>query len=160
MAVDPVRAEKIRFTEPYVVIEGTYMVAADSGFATIDDVDRDGVRVAVGKGAAYDLYLTRTLKHARIERASTSAAAIDLFIEKSMDAVAGVRQPLEAYAAAHPGWHVLDGRFTAIEQAMAVPRGRPAAWEYLCSFIRDTKADGFIRQALARSGQKDAVIAP
>jgi len=160
MAIDPVRAEKIRFTEPYVIIEGTYMVKADSGFSEVDDVDRDGVRVAVGKGAAYDLFLSRALKHARIERAETSAAAIDLFVERSLEAVAGVRQPLAAYAAGHPGWRVLEGRFTAIEQAMAVPRDRAMAGDYLCAFVRDVKASGFVRKALARSGQNDAAAAP
>jgi len=160
MAIDPVRAEKIRFTEPYVIIEGTYMVNAGADFTTVDDVDREGVRVAVGKGAAYDLYLTRALKHAGIVRAPTSATAIDLFVERSLEAVAGVRQPLEAYAARHPGWRVLDGRFTAIEQAMAVPKSRVAAWTYLRSFLRDMKADDFIRHALARSGQEGATVAP
>lgn len=160
MAIDPVRAEKIRFTDPYVIIEGTYMVKADSGFSAVNDVDRDGVRVAVGKGAAYDLFLTRALKHARIERAETSAAAIDLFVERSLEAVAGVRQPLVAYAAGHSGWRVLEGRFTAIEQAMAVPRDRARAGDYLSSFVLDVKANGFVREALVRHGQHGAAVAP
>ncbi|GAB2898632.1 ABC transporter substrate-binding protein [Paralcaligenes ginsengisoli] len=160
MAIDPVRAEKVQFTKPYVIIEGTYMVKADSSLKDIDDVDHDGVRVAVGKGAAYDLFLTRSLQHAEIARAPTSAAAIDLFVEQSLDAVAGVRQPLVAYAAGHGGLRVMDGRFTAIEQAMVTPKGRTHGWEFLKTFIDSMKASGFVAAALERSGQADASVAP
>src|SRR5690606_11819018 len=98
LAIDPLRAEEVMFTSPYVIIEGTYLVKEDSGLNTLDDVDADGLRIAVGKGAAYDLFLSRELKHAAIERAATSAGAVDLFLEQGLDAAAGVRQPLEAAA--------------------------------------------------------------
>ncbi|HWL30144.1 MAG TPA: ABC transporter substrate-binding protein [Burkholderiaceae bacterium] len=160
MAIDPLRAEKVDFTQPYVIIEGTYLVRSDSALTSVDEVDRPGLRVGVGKGAAYDLYLTRTLQHAEIVRAPTSAGAIDLFIEQSLDAAAGVRQPLEAYAADHEGLRVIDGRFTAIEQAMATPRGGDASRPYLESFIADAKASGFVAAALQRSGQQAATVAP
>jgi len=93
---------------------------------TVADLDREGVRIAVGRGAAYDLYLSRELKHARIERAETSAAAIALFDQQQLDAAAGVRQPLQAWSQAHPGHRVLADRFTAIQQAVAAPAARPA----------------------------------
>lgn len=160
MAVDPVRAEKVQFTKPYVIIEGTYMVPADSPLMRVDDVDGAGVRVAVGKGAAYDLFLTRSLQHAELVRAATSAAAIELFMEQSLDAVAGVRQPLMTYAAGHRGLRVMDGRFTAIDQAMVTPKGRTSGWRYLASFVEEMKASGFVAAALERSGQGDASVAP
>ncbi len=160
MAVDPVRAEKVQFTKPYVMIEGTYMVRADSPLERVDDVDCTGVRVAVGRGAAYDLFLTRSLQRAELVRAATSAAAIELFIEQSLDAVAGVRQPLTTYAAEHCGLRVMDGRFTAIDQAMVTPKGRTSGWQYLASFVEEMKAGGFVAAALERSGQGDASVAP
>ena len=160
MAIDPARAEKARFTQPYVIIEGTYLVRSDSPLKIIDDADNKGVRIAVGKGAAYDLFLSRTLQHAELVRADTSAAAIDLFLDQSLEAAAGVRQPLEAFAATHHGLRVIDGRFTAIEQAMATPKGRTLGWEFLQSFIGNMKATGFVAQALERSGQRDATVAP
>ncbi|MEO6984525.1 MAG: ABC transporter substrate-binding protein [Paralcaligenes sp.] len=160
MAVDPVRAEKVQFTKPYVIIEGTYMVSADSPLEQVSNVDRAGVRVAVGKGAAYDLFLTRSLQQAELVRAATSAAAIELFIEQSLDAVAGVRQPLVTYAAEHSGLRVMDGRFTAIDQAMATPKGRTCGGQYLGLFVEEMKASGFIAAALERSGQVDASVAP
>src|SRR5881275_1710930 len=68
LAIDPVRGAGIDFTAPYVLIEGAYVVPADSGLKTVEDVDRDGVRVAVARASAYDLYLTRALKHAKLVR--------------------------------------------------------------------------------------------
>lgn len=160
MAIDPKRAERVSFTQPYVIIEGTYMVGADSALQDVDDIDRKGCRVAVGKGAAYDLFLSRHLQHAEVVRAPTSATAIDLFVEQGLDAVAGVRQPLMTYAAAHPGFRVMPGRFTAIEQAMAVPAGRQAVQTALDQYLSELKRSGFVADALARSGEPDAMVAP
>ncbi|PLC50117.1 restriction endonuclease [Pollutimonas subterranea] len=160
MAIDPQRAEKVLYTRPYVIIEGSYVVHSDSPLKTIEDVDQEGVRIAVGKGAAYDLFLSRSLRHAEIVRADTSIAALELFLAQSLDAAAGVRQPLLAFASSHDGLRVIDGRFTAIEQAMATPKGRNRGLEFLTSFIDDMKASGFVAESLARSGQGDASVAP
>lgn len=160
MAIDSVRAERVHFTQAYVIIEGTYMVTADSDLQDVDDVDRAGVRIAVGKGAAYDLFLSRHLSHAELVRASTSATAIDAFVVQGLDVVAGVRQPLLTYATAHPGLRVMPGRFTAIEQAMAVPRDRAQVGTALESYIREMKESGFVADALTRSGETAATVAP
>ena len=160
LAVDPVRAEKIAFTKPYVLIEGTYLVAESVPFQSVAELDQDGLRIAVGKGAAYDLYLSRELKHASIERAATSPAAITLFVDRNLDAAAGVRQPLEAYAQTHSGYRVLDDAFTTIQQAVAVPKGRALAQAWLEDFVAEMKRTGFIEEALQRSGQTAATVAP
>ncbi|WHS61352.1 transporter substrate-binding domain-containing protein [Pseudomonas sp. G2-4] len=160
LAIEPVREEQIAFSEPYVIIEGTYLVAADSGYQHVQDLDQPGLKLAVGKGAAYDLFLSRTLEHAQLERAATSAAAVDLYIEKSLDAAAGVRQPLEKVAANNPAYRVLASAFTSIRQAMAVPRDRKAGAAYVRDFIERKKADGFVRAALIESGQADVTVAP
>ena len=162
LAVEPVRAAEIEFTNPYVLIEGTYMVPVDSPLRAIADVDRPGVRIAVGRGSAYDLYLTRTIKNATIVRAHTGGgrAMIDLFLNEKLEAVAGVKQPLVAYAEANPGVRVMEGRFMEIQQAMGTPKGRTAAARYLQGFIEEMKASGFVAEALARSGQTDAAVAP
>jgi polar amino acid transport system substrate-binding protein len=160
LAIDPLRATEIAFTAPYVIIEGSYLVPGDSPLRAMADVDRPGVRVAAGRGTAYDLYLSRALKHAQLERAATSEEAIDLFVEKRLEAAAGVRQPLVAYAASHPGLRVIDGTFTKIEQAMGMARNRPAGAAYLRAFVEEMKAIGFIAKALRASNQLDAVVAP
>jgi polar amino acid transport system substrate-binding protein len=160
LANEPARAAEIAFTAPYVVIEGTYMVRSDSPLRQVDQVDREGVRIAVGNKAAYDLYLSRTLKHAQLVRAPSSAAAMELFLLETLDAAAGVRQPLVKFAAAHPGLRVMDERFMAIEQAMCMPQGREAGARYLRNFVEEMKASGFVAAGLERSGQGDAMVAP
>ncbi|MGO3890496.1 MAG: transporter substrate-binding domain-containing protein [Paenalcaligenes sp.] len=160
LAIDPLRAESIRFTEPYVQIEGTYMVADASPYTHVEQLDQAGVRIAVGQGAAYDLFLSRHLQQATLERAATSAAAMDLFAEQKLEAAAGVRQPLLVYAAAHTDYRVLEGHFTAIQQAMAVPKERQLAYDWLVSFLQDMKHSNFIRAALEESGQSAEIAAP
>ncbi|HFN5283505.1 TPA: ABC transporter substrate-binding protein [Pseudomonas aeruginosa] len=160
LAIDPVRAAEISFTPPYVIIEGTYLVKSDSPFHSVQDLDKSGVRIAVGKGAAYDLFLTRTLEHARLKQAETSAGAVDLFLDENLEAAAGVRQPLEAVARTSTALRVVSGRFTEIHQAMGVPIGRDTAAEYLASFIEELKASGFVAATLARHGREDATVAP
>ncbi|NIE73642.1 transporter substrate-binding domain-containing protein [Pantoea sp. Ap-967] len=155
LAIEPVRAAQISFSEPYVLIEGTYLVRADAPYATIEDLDQPGLRLAVGNGAAYDLYLSRTLQHAELHRADTSAGAVELFIDQGLDAAAGVRQPLEQIAAKHPDFRVIQGAFTAIRQAVAVPRGRDAGAAYVRDFVERRLAEGFVRGALLASGQTD-----
>jgi len=160
LAIDPTRAADIAFTAPYVVFEGTYLVPADSPLRAIEDVDRDGVRVAVGNKSAYELYLTRALKRARLVRMPTGAEALELFLNDKLEAAAGVKQALISFAKTHPNVRVMDGRFMAIEQAMGMPKGREAGMRYLRAFVEETKASGFVGKALERSGQGDATVAP
>ncbi len=162
VAIEPARAAEIEFTAPYVVIDGTYMVPADSPLKTIDDVDRPGVRIAVGLGSAYDLYLTRTIRNATIVRATAGGGRemIDLFLKDKLEVAAGVRQPLVAYAATNPNVRVMDGRFMEIRQALGTPKGRAAGARYLVAFVEDVKASGFIAEALKRSNQSAAVARP
>ena len=160
MAREPERAARIDFSPAYVTIDGTYMVRKDSPLKTLADFDKPGVRIAVGKGAAYDLFLSRTLKQAELRRAPTSAAAVDLFVSDKLDAVAGVRQFLTDRARQNPDWRVLDDSFQSIEQAIGVPHGHPEAAAYIRAFIEEMKASGQVRKALDATGQTGARVAP
>lgn len=162
IAIEPVRAGEIEFSAPYVIIEGTYMVPKDSPLKAIADVDRPGVRIAVGLKSAYDLYLTRTVKNATIVRATAGGgrAMIDMFVNDRLEVAAGVRQPLEAYAKDHPEVRVLDGHFMEIQQAMGTPKGRTAGAAYLRAFVEDMKASGFVAEAIKRAGQSATVAPP
>src|SRR5687768_14167074 len=124
VAIDPVRAADMEYTAPYVVIEGAYLVRDASPLQRNEEVDRAGTRVAVGRGSAYDLYLTRELKAATLVRAPTSPAVTDLFVAQNLEVAAGVKQQLEADAKRVGGMRLLPGRFMVIEQAMGVPKGR------------------------------------
>ncbi|HQY45969.1 MAG TPA: 2-methylaconitate cis-trans isomerase PrpF [Usitatibacteraceae bacterium] len=160
LAADPARATDIDFTAPYVLIEGTYLVRADSPYRGVADLDQAGRRIAVGLKTAYDLFLTREIRHAALERVDGSPAAIERFVTQGLDAAAGVRQPLAAYAAAHHGLRVLEESFMVIRQAAAVPKGRPGAAAVLAAFIEEAKASGFVRRSLEASGQGEVTIAP
>ena len=157
LAIEPVRAAEIEFTPPYVLIEGVYLVPANSLLKTVADVDRAGVRIGVNKNSAYDLFLTRTLKHAELVRGESG---IKLFEQQKLEAAAGIRQPLTAYAKAYSEVRLIDGRFMEIRQAMGVPKGRLAGAGYLRGFIEEMKASGFVTDALRRSNQADATVAP
>jgi polar amino acid transport system substrate-binding protein len=160
-AVDPVRGQGLHFTAPYVLIEGSYLVRHDSPLTELTQVDRAGTRVMVGKGSAYDLYLSRELKHAEILRAPTSPRVVAEFLAQGADVAAGVRQQLEADAAVQAGLRLLPGRFMVIEQAMGMPRVRnPLAAQYLAHFIEDMKRSGFVAHALHRHGIQGARVAP
>jgi polar amino acid transport system substrate-binding protein len=142
-----------------VIIQGTYLIPDTSKLRTVDDVDRDGVRIAAGKNTAYDLHLSRALRHAQLVHYPSSAAAIDALLAGETDAAAGVRQPLAMAASQNPGFRIMEGRFLTIQQAMALPKGRGAAHAFATAFIEEMKATGFVRSALARSGQDDTSVA-
>lgn len=160
LAIDPVRANEIAFSPPYVVIEGAYLVPVASPLHTNDDVDRAGVRISVGRGSAYDLYLTRTIKYAQLVRVPTSPDAIDAFMHDKLEVAAGVKQPIAAFAATHPDVRVIPGRFMVIEQAVGIPKPHEAGAAYVRAFVEEMKASGFVAKALAASGQADAAVAP
>ena len=160
-AIDPLRGEGISFTAPYVLIEGSYLVADASTLQSNDEVDRPGHRVTVGKGSAYDLFLTRELKQAEIVRAPTSPTVVDVFVEQQLDVAAGVKQQLEADLKRYPGHRLLPGRFMVIQQAMGMPKSRGGeAAAYLARFVEEMKASGLVADALKRHGIQGASVAP
>jgi len=160
LAIDPARAVDIAYTAPYVLIEGVYLVREDSPIRSNAEVDRDGMRVAVGAGSAYDLFLSRNLKHAQIVRAPTSPVVTDTFVAQKLDVAAGVKQQLEADARRIGGLRLLEDRFMVINQAMGTPKEREAGAKYLRAFVEEMKASGFVAQALARHGIDGASVAP
>jgi polar amino acid transport system substrate-binding protein len=160
-AIDPKRGEKIAFTAAYVLIEGAYAVREDSPLRANEEVDRPGVKVVVGQGSAYDLHLSRELKHATIVRAPSSPAVVDTFLREDADVAANVKQQLETDAQRVGGLRLLPGRFMVIQQAMGCPRSRGAqAAAELARFVEEMKAAGFVAQALARHGIAGASVAP
>ncbi len=160
VAIDPARAVDIAYSPPYVVIEGAYMVRNDSPIRENGEVDRPGIRVAVGRGSAYDLYLSRELKQATIVRSATSPQVVDQFMADKLEVAAGVRQQLEMDAKRTPGVRMLPGRFMVINQAMGTPRERAAGAAYLREFVEEMKASGFVAAALERHRIEGASVAP
>lgn len=160
VAIDPKRGAEMDQTGPYVVIEGAYMVRQDAPIKSNAEVDRPGTRIVVGTGSAYDLFLTREIKTAQLVRAPTSPQVTDTMVKQGFEVAAGVKQQLEADAKRVPGLRLLDGRFMVINQAMAVPKGRPAGFAYLARFVEEMKTSGFVRAALERHKIEGAAVAP
>jgi len=160
-AIDPVRGKGIAFTPPYVLIEGSYLVKQDSPLTNNTQVDQAKHTVVVGKGSAYDLFLTRELKQAQLVRAPTSPLVVPFFLDGTYDVAAGVKQQLESDARKTEGLRLLPGRFMVIEQAMGQPNHvSQQAQQALSNFIAEMKLIGLIQQSLSKHRIEGAVIAP
>ena len=159
VAIDPLRAVDMLQSPAYVVIEGSYLVPANSPIRSNAEVDREGIRIVVGKGSAYDLFLSREIKRAVLVRAPTSPEVVNMMIKENLEVAAGVRQQLEADGSRTPGVRLLAGRFMVINQAMAVPKGRNAGAAYVRDFIEEMKASGFVAQSLIRHNVEGAAVA-
>jgi polar amino acid transport system substrate-binding protein len=160
LGAEPQRAKEIDFTAAYVEIEATYLVPAGSPLREISDVDRPGVRIAVPEKSAYELYLARTLKHANLMRAKGGDAAFKLFVDDKLDALAGLRPRLVKDHPKLPGSRIIYGRFTAVQQAIGIPRGRVAGAKYLREFVEDIKASGLVARTIDKNGIRGLTVAP
>ncbi|MET9514875.1 transporter substrate-binding domain-containing protein [Streptomyces sp. NPDC002994] len=158
LAIEPAREAEVAFTAPYVVIEGVFAVPRDSAFTTPAEVDCAGVRIGVKRGSAYDLFLSRTLRHASIVRGEEG---VDVFRAQGLEVAAGIRQPMTEFVATHPELRLIEGRFMQIQQAVGTTRTRrPETVKFLSDLVEELKAGGFIAEALRRANQSDALVAP
>ena len=160
IGAEPQRAEEIAFTLAYLEIPATYLVPAGSPIQTLAEVDRAGVRIATAARSAYDLYLSRNLKNAQLMRAEGIPASYDLFVKEKLDVLSGLLPRLVSEVARLPGARILDGKFTAIQQAIGTPKDRAAAAEYLREFVADIKASGLVARLIETHGVKGVNAAP
>ncbi|PCI02934.1 MAG: ABC transporter substrate-binding protein [Hyphomicrobiales bacterium] len=152
IANEPSRAEQITFSKAYVEIEATYMVREDSPIQKIEDVDRSGVQIAVSARAAYDLYLTRHLKHAALVRAKGIPGALELFVRDRLDVLAGLRPALISNASELGNMRILEGRFSTVQQAIGTPRKNKAAAAFLQEFVVEATKSGLVERFIDRHG--------
>jgi polar amino acid transport system substrate-binding protein len=158
IGAEPQRAGEIDFTEPYVEIEATYLVPAGSPIRSLAEVDRKGVRIAVASRSAYDLWLARNIRNAELVRAEGIEGSYQLFVKERLDALAGLKARLLQDRDKLPGSRILEGRFTAVQQAIGTPRGRPAAAAYLREFAKDIKASGLVARLIERYNVKGLTV--
>jgi len=162
VAIDPVRGADISYTPAYIQIEGAYMVKDSSPLTKNEEVDAAGNEIVVGKGSAYDLYLTREIKQARLLRSANSQAVVDDFMSGMGNVAAGVKQQLESDAQRYEGLRMLPGRFMVINQAIGTPKARvdfDKITAYLSGAIQELKASGFIAEAMLRHQVQGAKVA-
>jgi polar amino acid transport system substrate-binding protein len=159
LGAEPQRANEIDFTAAYVEIEATYLVPPGSRINSVDEVDREGVRIAVPERSAYELYLTRSLKHAQLVREKGADNAFRRLVDDKLDALAGLRPRLVTDHEKLPGSRILDGRFTAVQQAVGTPKGRGAGAQYLRDFAEDIKASGLVARTIEQNGVRGLTVA-
>jgi len=152
IGAEPKRAEVIDFSAAYVEIEATYLVPAGASLTNIEDVDGKGVRIAVSGRSAYDLYLSRHLNNAELVRAQGVAGAVEQFKNNGLEALAGLRPALVAQSENFPGCRILDGCFTAVQQAIGVTKGNTEAAKFVAAFVEESKATGFIASLIDKHG--------
>ncbi len=160
IGAEPQRAEKIAFTAAYAEIEATYLVPAGSPIATIAEVDRPGVRIASTARAAYDLWLDRNITQATLLRANSIDATFALFRDQGLEALAGLRPRLLKDVEALPGARILDGQFSAVQQAIGTARANDAAAAFLRDFVEEAKASGLVARLIAKHGVRGLSVAP
>lgn len=159
LGAEPARANDIDFTAAYLEIEATYLVPPGSPMKSIEEVDREGVRISVSARSAYDLYLTRTLKHAKLMQVEGIEASWQQFLSAKTEALAGLLPRLTIDADKLPGSRILPGRFTAIQQAIGTPKGRSEAAKFLRGFAEEAKASGMVAAAIARNNVRGVTVA-
>ena len=157
---DPQREKIMSFTPAYLELNATYLVPGASALKNAADVDRAGLRVAAPARANYELYLQRNLKNAKLQSVANNDAAFALLAEGKADALAGLTEALMSMSAKLPGSRIVEGRFMAVQQSIAVPKGKDAGLAYLRSVVEDAKASGLVARALEKTGAKGVSVAP
>ncbi|HEY7550450.1 MAG TPA: transporter substrate-binding domain-containing protein, partial [Hyphomicrobiaceae bacterium] len=160
IGAEPQRAEKIAFTPAYVEIEATYLVPAGSPIRTLADVDRPGVRISVTGRSAYGLWLDRNIEHATLMRTGTLDSAYEQFVNDKLDVLAGLRPRLLSDVERLPGARILDGKFTAVQQAIGTGRRNAAAAAFLRDFVEEAKASGFVQRLIDKHKVRGLAVAP
>jgi polar amino acid transport system substrate-binding protein len=160
IGAEPQRAEEIAFTPAYLEIPATYLVPAGSPIGSLAEVDRPGIRIAVAARSAYDLFLSRNLKHAQLMRAEGIPASYDLFVAEKLDVLSGLLPRLTSDVTRLQGARILEGKFTAIQQAIGTPKARAAAAAWLREFVAEIKVSGIVARAIERHGVKGVSVAP
>lgn len=160
LGAEPQRANEIAFTAAYLEIPVTYLVPAGSPLRALADVDRDGVRIAVSARSAYDLYLSRTLKHAKLVRAEGIDGSYEVFLKEKLEALSGLKPRLVSDAERLPGSRVLDGQITGVQQAIGTPRAREAGARYLREFVDEAKRSGLVAKTIEQNKVRGVTVAP
>ena len=160
IGAEPQRAETIDFTAAYCEIEATYLVPAGSPIKSIAEVDRPGVRIAVTGRAAYGLWLERNIKHAELVRTDSLDAAFEKFVNDKLDVLAGLRPRLITDVEKLPGARILDGQFSAVQQAVGTAKGNQAGAAFLRDFVEEAKASGLVARLIEKHKVRGLSVAP
>ena len=159
MGPDPSRAG-VDFSPPFVQLDYTFLVPAGSSIQRIPEADRPNIRIAVVRGHASTLTLSRIFKQAQLIYAATPDPTFELLRDGQADAFASVRGVLLGYAPKLPGSRVLEDHYGANLVGMVVSKDQTARLAYITEFIEQAKASGLVQQAIERSGLPGYQVVP
>ncbi len=159
IGAEPARAEKIVFSASYVEIDATYLVPSGSALRDVSEVDQSGVRIAVSARTAYDLWLVRNIRHAQLVHAEGFDATLELFVREGLEAMACLRSRLLIDVEQVPGSRILEGRFTAVQQAIGTQKTNLEGAQFLAEFAEYAKASGLVARLIERHQVRGLTIA-
>ena len=160
IGAEPQRAQTISFTAAYVEIEATYLVPAGSPIKSIAEVDHPGVRIAVTARSAYELWLSRNIKQAKLVLATGLDGAMQQFVNDKLEALAGLRPRLLSDVEKLPGARILDGQFTAVQQAIGTAKKNATGAAYLAAFVEEAKRSGLVGSLIQKHKVRGLSVAP
>ena len=160
IGAEPQRAKTIAFSAAYCEIEATYLVPAGSPIQSIADVDKPGVRISVTGRSAYGLWLENNIKQATLLRTDTLDASLDKFLAEKLDVLAGLRPRLIDDVKRVPGGRILDGQFSAVQQAIGTPKKNVKAAPWLAALVEEAKRSGLVQSLIEKHNVKGLSVAP
>ncbi|MFT4961160.1 MAG: polar amino acid transport system substrate-binding protein [Paracoccaceae bacterium] len=160
IGAEPQRAITIAFTAAYCEIESTYLVPANSPIHSLAEVDQPGHRIATKGRAAYGLWLQNNLSHATLVCTDSIDTSFETFVEQELDALAGLRPRLITDVERLPGARILDGQFSAVQQAIGTPRKNTVAAAWLAQVVEELKSTGLVADRIAKHQVDGLSVAP
>ena len=160
IGAEPQRAEKIAFSAAYCEIEATYMVPPGSPIKSLADVDKKGVKIVTSARSAYGLWLENNIKQATLMPIAGLDAAFNQFKDQKLEVLAGLRPGLLKDIAKMPGAKILDGKFSAVQQAVGTARANKEGAAFLAAFVEQAKKSGLVAKFIERHKVKGLSVAP
>lgn len=160
IGAEPQRAAVMTFSAAYVEIEATYMVPPGSPIKSIAEVDRKDVKVVTSARSAYGLWLENNIKNAELIQVAGLDGAFNKFVEDKIDVLAGLRPGLLKDIAKMPGATILDGKFSAVQQAVGCNKPATAGAAYIAAFVEQAKKSGLIASLIKKHKVNGLSVAP
>jgi polar amino acid transport system substrate-binding protein len=155
----PARAASVAFSQHLLTIELGYLVTAASPITTLADIQKPGLRIGVTLGSTSQGTIPKLLPNATVVPAENYKRGIEMLEHGEIDTYATNKPTLFEMSDQMPGSRVLEGRWGEEHLAVAIPKGREAALEYIQRFIQDVQTNGLLARSVERSGLRGAVTA-
>lgn len=138
------RKAEVDFTDPYAVAQLAILANAQSGIASIDDLNQPDKTVAVKTGSTGDVYATKNLTNAQIVRLADESACVTEVVQGRADGF--LYDQLTIYRNNQANPDTTEAVFIPFQDpecwGIAVQKGNDELREQLNELIAQCKADG------------------